>query len=682
MSSFELSTYISEQDAMTAPPLRLLSLDGGGIRGLSELIILDEIMNRLKYTLKSSVDLIPADYFDMICGTSTGGLIALLLGRLRFSTSEAIRCYASLGKEIFKNKRSKSWYGYAFESSNMERAIKNLLEVIYGYGHGDDRMLADEEESRHSCKTFVCAVSSSHVEGDPTKFRTWSVAKNRSPNCKIWEAARATCAAPRFFQSIFIEENGIAREFVDAGLGCNNPIKQLISEAKSEFAQTRPVACILSIGAGIPKALGFTRPKLLMEKVAPMSLVNVLTGMATSTEKEAAEMEEKYGNIPGVYYRINVGRDIGDIGLEELEELEQVASHTIAYLLKGGISRQIDGIVAALANKTRPEIQLHQLDNHITLPSVTQHICFPRSQADRHGFVPRSCMHEIDCMFNDVLLKRSSKTIVLQGMGGSGKTQLALHYCRKAVSQGGFNAVLWVDGTAKMSVEQSFSRIADSIIGKSLEAVDIKSFPALVRNQIETWKELWLLVFDNFDDPADYDITEYLPQSDFGLIIVTGRHPAANDLGYSITIGDLLEEEAMNLLFHRTNQERTHENIEDARKICCHLSCLALAVDQAGAYIKSTGIELSLFIEHFNKQQENIMAWSLPLKTYKRLDPAVPDQEITLTVSTTWELSYNRISGSKEIIEAKRHFLLISAFYDGNCIEETRRRISGTALPF
>ncbi|TGO30744.1 hypothetical protein BPAE_0003g00280 [Botrytis paeoniae] len=69
MSSFESSTYVSGQDAMTAPSLRLSSWRG--IRGLSELIILDEIMNRLKYALKSPVDLLPADDFDIICGTST-----------------------------------------------------------------------------------------------------------------------------------------------------------------------------------------------------------------------------------------------------------------------------------------------------------------------------------------------------------------------------------------------------------------------------------------------------------------------------------------------------------------------------------------------------------------------------------------------------------------------------------
>ncbi|TGO30743.1 hypothetical protein BPAE_0003g00270 [Botrytis paeoniae] len=483
----------------------------------------------------------------------------------------------------------------------MERAIKNLSELKYGYGYGGDRMFADEEESCHLCKVFVCAVSLSYVEGDPTKFRIWLVVKDRSPNCKIWEEARATCAAPGFFQSIFIEENGINEEFVDAGLGCNNPIQQLILEANSELDRTRSVACILSIGAGIPKALGFTRPKSLTEKVASMSLVKVLEGMAISTEKEAAEMEKKYRNIPGVYHRVNVGRDVGDIGLEEWEELGQFQSHTRAYLRKDGISRQIDSIVVALAQKAQPGVRLYQLDNYMSLLSTTAHISFLRSQADRHGFVPRSCMDAMNCMFNDVLLKRSSKTIT--------------------------------------SVEQSFSRMADSIIGKSVEEVSIASLPASVRNEIETWKEPWLLVFDNFDDPADYNITKYLPQSDFGLIIVTGRHPAANDLGYPIPIDDLLEEEAINLLFHRTNQERTHADIGDARKIYCHLSCLALAVDQAGAYIKSTGIDLSLFIENFDKQQENIIAWSPPPKNYKRLDPAAPDQEIALTVSTTWELS-------------------------------------------
>jgi len=80
-----------EDIAMTsqAPPLRILTLDGGGVRGLSEVLILKYLMARLKYiqekTLNIKVDQLPEPwkYFDLICGTSTGGLLAIMLGRLR-----------------------------------------------------------------------------------------------------------------------------------------------------------------------------------------------------------------------------------------------------------------------------------------------------------------------------------------------------------------------------------------------------------------------------------------------------------------------------------------------------------------------------------------------------------------------------------------------------------------------
>jgi len=62
---------------------RILSLDGGGIRGLSSLLILRTIMERIKLANRLSQTPKPCDYFDLIGGTSTGGLIAIMLGRLR-----------------------------------------------------------------------------------------------------------------------------------------------------------------------------------------------------------------------------------------------------------------------------------------------------------------------------------------------------------------------------------------------------------------------------------------------------------------------------------------------------------------------------------------------------------------------------------------------------------------------
>jgi patatin-like phospholipase/acyl hydrolase len=68
--------------------LRILCLDGGGVKGISSLCMLQEIMRKAK-DLKGSEDgnpLKPCDYFDLICGTSTGGLIALMLGRLEYAS--------------------------------------------------------------------------------------------------------------------------------------------------------------------------------------------------------------------------------------------------------------------------------------------------------------------------------------------------------------------------------------------------------------------------------------------------------------------------------------------------------------------------------------------------------------------------------------------------------------------
>jgi patatin-like phospholipase/acyl hydrolase len=72
-------------------PARILCLDGGGVKGVATLQILKEIMNVVKQqwtegqdTPRSQGEIKPCDYFDLICGTSTGGLIALMLGRLEF----------------------------------------------------------------------------------------------------------------------------------------------------------------------------------------------------------------------------------------------------------------------------------------------------------------------------------------------------------------------------------------------------------------------------------------------------------------------------------------------------------------------------------------------------------------------------------------------------------------------
>jgi len=93
---------VTEATALDLKPSRktglcLLALDGGGIRGLSALVILKHIMEAIDRENPP----MPCDYFDMIGGTSTGGLIAIMLGRLRMSVDDCISTYQDMMEDVF-----------------------------------------------------------------------------------------------------------------------------------------------------------------------------------------------------------------------------------------------------------------------------------------------------------------------------------------------------------------------------------------------------------------------------------------------------------------------------------------------------------------------------------------------------------------------------------------------------
>lgn len=91
--------------SLSEPQLCILSLDGGGVRGLSALLILHDIMSAVGRKLDLAEMPRPCDYFDLIIGTSTGGLIALMLGRLGMSVDACIEAYKKLSKDIFEHRK-------------------------------------------------------------------------------------------------------------------------------------------------------------------------------------------------------------------------------------------------------------------------------------------------------------------------------------------------------------------------------------------------------------------------------------------------------------------------------------------------------------------------------------------------------------------------------------------------
>lgn len=187
------------------------------------------------------------------------------------------------------------------------------------------------------------------VNSSPRLFRSY-ISRDPCYNPTIWEAARATSAAPGFFKRISIGEPGVKEDFVDGALGYNNPVQLAVQEAILGYDPDTKVACIVSIGTGKTRLAGFEKPSLL-QRVIPIDLIKTLATMATSSETASKILEERYRNCPGLYHRLNVETGLTEIALGEWEKLSEVKTHTLAYLRLPEVDAKINIIVDCLLGR-------------------------------------------------------------------------------------------------------------------------------------------------------------------------------------------------------------------------------------------------------------------------------------------------------------------------------------------
>jgi tetratricopeptide (TPR) repeat protein len=267
--------------------------------------------------------------------------------------------------------------------------------------------------------------------------------------------------------------------------------------------------------------------------------------------------------------------------------------------------------------------------------------------------------------------------VVLYGIGGCGKSQLALEYCQQSENENSYSSIFWIDAMSPSTVEHSFNSLAR---GLSMPGFDVQNTEAsilYVHERLKTWPGRWLLVFDTFDDPPSFrrkSIKDYFPRSRGGSILVTSRVRETILLGYPIDVSTMSEAEALQLLLGRV--KRDHEimsgtDLLEAKKIVERLGFHALAIDQAGAYICLGDYDLNVFLEHYNKRRKAVLSAKPNLWGYKRKLKSNSDFKTELTVFTTWELSFDLITGDQQIRDDKEHLLTLIAFFDKNKISDT-----------
>ena len=202
---------------------KILAIDGGGIRGLLPAMIVAEIEKRLRIAT-GKTDSYLSDYFDLIAGTSTGGLLACYYlyhhNGVRFNAAEAVDLYEKYGATIFQ-KRLFRFFIRLFDALYPEKGFEQVLYNIFG-----DAKLSDA-----LCNSAILAY---HITDRKAVIFTADTARREKGNDYLLrDIARATSAAPTFFRvAQATAMDGVPSCLIDGGIYANDPALCAMIEAK------------------------------------------------------------------------------------------------------------------------------------------------------------------------------------------------------------------------------------------------------------------------------------------------------------------------------------------------------------------------------------------------------------------------------------------------------------------
>ncbi|KAF7345907.1 FabD/lysophospholipase-like protein [Mycena venus] len=217
---------------------------------------------------------------------------------------------------------------------------------------------------------------------------------------------------------------------------------------------------------------------------------------------------------------------------------------------------------------------------------------------------------------------------VLYGLGGSGKTQIALKFLdmMNRYQTPRFTKQFFINASSRQTLDTAFKNIAISQrIGNTSE----DGLQWLI-SEIEEW----MLLFDNADDPS-IDLFPFFPRCTHGNIIITSRNPQLAEHGprSHSRVGDMDETDAIDLLLLRAVKEKTIETTQQASEIVKELSCLPLAVIQAGSYISKFNC-LHCYLSIYRQNCAKIL----------RQHPTQSHDDYKWSVYTTWQISFKQLS--------------------------------------
>ncbi|KAI9654122.1 MAG: hypothetical protein M1829_000976 [Trizodia sp. TS-e1964] len=572
------------------------------------------------------------------------------------TVDECIKVYTNLFEEIFEKQKHKLpvnlWSNPGklqerFDSEILRGAIEGIVEKK-GFSKTD----LFNAKGERKCRVFVCATA---VETNkPALLRDYSLLDESDENATIVESALATSAASTFFPPVTI---GV-RKYVDGALGSNNPVDHVWNEAKNIWSPDEGnidpmLKCFISIGTGNP---GSTPIKDDVKGFLSQTLKDI----ATDTERKSASALANHRHLldQNRFFRYNVDQGLQNVGLEEYRRQPEIEAATQNYLINQTQKFSLRDCAQNIGSKQSltPLHFTYLINDYNEKLIAAKHA---QAVPKIHFLVPLPSNEEFfgreaySSRIEKSLLGTTKYTkIALYGLGGIGKTRIALELAHKWKDENKPISVFWAHASTAPRFRLSYGDIAKdvNIAGWDSPNPEIDIL-LLVKNWLESKASgPWILILDNADDIDLFygrqenasRLAEYLPQSSHGSILLTTRNKQValkfTTARNVIEVPPLDVKDSVALLTAKVGDSTCED---DFAKLAKELDHVPLALVQAAAFISAQSLTAAEYLDIYNR--DDLSKTEL---LSEHFEDDVRDDEIMNPVATTFAISFEHIKKS------------------------------------